>query len=108
MPLYMTQASFTSEAWASQIQTPQNRPEQMRTLIEANGGRLISYYYAFGEYDVVLISELPDNVNAAALSLAAAGGGALKALKTTVLMSTEEGLEAMRRAGDTGYRPPGS
>ncbi len=108
MALYMYQASFTSEAWATQIQNPQNRAEQMRTLIEANGGRLISYYYAFGEYDVVLISELPDNVNAAALSLAAAGGGALKALKTTVLMSVEDGIEAMRKAGGTGYRPPGS
>ncbi len=108
MPLYMTQASFTSEAWASQIRTPQNRPEQMRTLIEANGGRMISYYYAFGEYDVVLIAEFPDNVSVSAVLLAAAGGGATKALKTTVLMSTEEGLEAMRRAGGTGYRPPGS
>lgn len=108
MPLYMTQASFTSEAWASQIQTPQNRPEQIRTLVEANGGTLLGYYYAFGEYDVVIIVEFPDNVSASAVLLAAAGGGALKALKTTVLMSTEEGLEAMRRAGGTGYRPPGS
>ena len=108
MPLYMTQASFTSEAWASQIQTPQNRPEQMRTLIEANGGRMISYYYAFGEYDVVLIAEFPDNVSASAVLLAAAGGGAATALKTTVLMSVEDGIEAMRRAGGTGYRPPGS
>jgi uncharacterized protein with GYD domain len=108
MPLYMTQASFTSEAWASQIQTPQNRPEQIRTLVESNGGTLLGYYYAFGEYDVVIIYEIPDNVSASALILSAAAGGATKALKTTVLMSTEEGLEAMRRAGGTGYRPPGS
>ena len=108
MPLYMTQASFTSEAWASQIQTPQNRPEQIRALIEANGGTMLGYYYAFGEYDVVLIAEFPDNVSASAVLLAFAGGGATTALKTTVLMSTEEGREAMRRAGDAGYRPPGS
>ena len=55
MPLYMTQASFTSEAWASQIQTQQNRPEYMRTLVESNGGTLLGYYYAFGEYDAVII-----------------------------------------------------
>ncbi len=108
MPLYMTQASFTSEAWASHIQTPQNRPEQMRALIEANGGRMIGYYYAFGEYDVVLIAEFPDNVSVSAVILAAAAGGATTALKTTVLMSTEEGLEAMRRASGTGYHPPGT
>jgi GYD domain len=65
-------------------------------------------YYAFGEYDAVIITELPDNVSAASLLLAAAGGGALKALKTTVLMSVEEGIEAMRRASRTGDRPPGS
>jgi uncharacterized protein with GYD domain len=108
MALYMVQASFTSEAWAAQIQHSQNRAEQMRTLIEANGGRMIGYYYAFGEYDVILISELPDNVTAAALVLAAAGGGALKALKTTVLMSVEDGIAAMRKASGTGYRPPGN
>ncbi len=108
MALYMVQGSFTSEAWAAQIQNPQNRAEQIRTLIEANGGRLINYYYAFGEYDVILISEFPDNVSAAALVLAGAGSGALKALKTTVLMSVEDGIEAMRRASGTGYRPPGS
>ena len=61
MPLYMTQVSFTSEAWASQIQTPQNRPEYIRTLVEANGGTLMGYYYAFGEYDVVIIYEIPDH-----------------------------------------------
>ena len=74
MPLYMTQASFTSEAWASQIQTPQNRPEYMRTLVEANGGTLLGYYYALGEYDAVIIYELPDNVSASALILSAAAG----------------------------------
>ena len=51
---------------------------------------------------------MPDNVSAAAFSLAVAAGGAFKAHKMTPLMSMEEGLEALRRAGDTGYRPPGS
>jgi uncharacterized protein with GYD domain len=76
-------------------------------MIEAQGGRLLSAYYAFGEYDVVLIVELPDNASVSAIALAVAGSGALKAQKTTVLMSIEEGLEAMRRASGTGYRPPG-
>ena len=106
MPLYMYQASYTSDAWKTQIQNPQNRLEQMRPIVEAAGGKLLSFYYAFGEYDVVAIMEAPDNVSISALAIAA--GGALKAGKTTVLMTPEEGLEAMRRAGGTGYRPPGS
>lgn len=108
MPLYMYQASYTSDAWAAQIQNPQNRIDQIRPMIEGQGGKLLGAYYAFGEYDAVLIIEAPDNVSISALALAAAGGGAIKASKTTVLMSPEEGLEAMQRAGGTGYRPPGS
>ncbi len=108
MPLYMYQASYTSEAWAEQLKNPQNRLEQMRPVVEAAGGKLLAFYYAFGEYDVVAIMEAPDNVSISALALAIAAGGALKAGKTTVLMTPEEGLEAMRRAGGTGYRPPRS
>ena len=108
MPLYMYQASYTSEAWAEQLKNPQNRLEQMRPVVEAAGGKLLAFYYAFGEYDVVAIMEAPDNVSISALALAVAAGGAMKTGKTTVLMTPEEGLEAMRRAGGTGYRPPGS
>ncbi len=81
--------------------------EQVRPVIEAAGCKILCYYYAFGEYDVVAIIEAPDNVSYSAIALAVAGGGALKAGKTTVLMTPEEGLEAMRRASSTGYRPPG-
>ena len=108
MPLYMYQASYTSEAWKTQIQNPQNRLEQVRPMVEANGGKILGLYYAFGEYDVVGIIEAPDNVSISALAIAIAGSGALKDGKTTPLMSVEEGLEAMRRASGTGYRPPGS
>ena len=108
MAIYMFQGAYTSEAWAAQIRNPQNRVELVRPVIEGQGGKLLSVYYAFGEYDVIAIVEFPDNVSAAAVTLALAGGGAFKAQKTTVLMSIEEGLEGMRRASSTGYRPPGS
>jgi len=108
MAIYMFQGAYTSEAWAAQIRNPQNRVELVRPVIEGQGGKLLSVYYAFGEYDVIAIVEFPDNVSAAAVTLALAGGGAFKAQKTTVLMSIEEGLEGMRRASGTGYRPPGS
>jgi len=108
MPLYMYQGSYTSDAWKAQIQTPQNRIEQIRPMIERQGGKILSAYYAFGEYDIVMIIEAPDNVSVAALALAAAAGGAVKAQQTTVLMSIEEGIEAMRKASGTGYRPPGN
>jgi len=108
MARYLLQVAYTSEAWAAQVKTPQNRIEAVRPVVERLGGHLECAYYAFGEYDVVAILEMPDNVSAAAFSLAAAAGGAAKAIKTTPLMTVEEGIEAMRKASGAGYRPPGS
>jgi len=71
------------------------------------GGKLIGTWYAFGEYDLVSIAEFPDSVSVAATVLALTAGGALKAGKTTVLMTIDEGLKAMRKAGGADYRPPG-
>jgi uncharacterized protein with GYD domain len=63
-------------------------------------------WLSFGDYDVVVLLRLPDNVSAAAFSIAVSAGGAVRAAKTTPLMSVEEGMDAMRRAGDVGYQPP--
>jgi uncharacterized protein with GYD domain len=106
MPLYMIQSAFTADAWAIMAKTPQHRGESVRPAIEVLGGKLISYYFSFGEYDSVVIADLPDNASACAASIAAAAGGAIKAIKTTPLMTAEEGIEAMRTAGQAGYHPP--
>jgi uncharacterized protein with GYD domain len=107
MAHYLFQVSYTSEAWAAQVSNPQNRVEAIRPVIERLGGHLESAYLSFGDYDAVVIAEMPDNSSAAALSLAASAGGALKAVKTTPLLTIEEGLEAMQKAAGAGYRPPG-
>ena len=110
MAKYLLQATYTPEAWASQIANPQNRVDIVRPIFEGLGGKIESAYFAFGEYDVVVIADFPDNVSAAAVSLTINSGGALKAVRTTPLMSIEEGIEAMRKAGQAraGYRPPSS
>jgi uncharacterized protein with GYD domain len=106
MAHYMFQASFTSEAWAKMVKEPQDREQSIRPVIEKLGGKLVGYWFAFGESDAVVIVQMPDNVSAAAVSLAAASAGALKSLKTTPLMSVEEGMQAMRKAGEAGYSAP--
>jgi uncharacterized protein with GYD domain len=106
MPYYLYQAAYTTEAWAAQLKNPQDVRGRVKAVIEQNGGTLIGPWYAFGEYDIVGIVEYPDNVSSAAVAIAFAAGGALKASKTTVLMTVEEGLEAMRRAGGADYQPP--
>lgn len=107
MPYYLLEAAYTPEAWATMVKAPQNRLEKVRPAIEKLGGTIECGFLAFGEYDVVLIVKMPDNVSAAAFSLAVSAGGACKAVKTTPLMTGEEGVQAMRKAKGAGYRPPG-
>ena len=108
MPKYMYQVAYTSESWATQLGSPQDREQQVGEVVQRLGGRLESFYYAFGDYDVVLVADFPDNESAAAISLAATSGGAIKSIKTTPLMTQSQGMEAMRKAAGAGYRPPGS
>ena len=76
--------------------------------MEACGGRLESIYYSLGEYDIVLIMDMPDDEAAAAVSLTASAGGSLRAGQTTKLLTVEQGLSAMRKANEAGssYTPP--
>jgi uncharacterized protein with GYD domain len=104
MSYYLMQVAYTPEGWKTLVQNPQNRVEAVRPSIETLGGRIENAWYSFGDYDVTLILQMPDQVSAAALSIAFAAGGALKAVKTTPLLTATEALEAMKRAGASGYR----
>src|SRR3984957_11670178 len=104
MPQFLTQVSYTDHAWQTLVSNPQNRLEAIRPVVEKLGGRIINAWFAFGDCDFVLITEMPDNVSAAALAMAAAAGGACKSVKTTPLMEPSEGLEALKKAATSGYR----
>ena len=106
MPAYMFRVGYTSESWADQVKKPTNRLETLTPVVRGLGGRILSFYYAFGDDDVILICQLPDNKAAAALAIAAAAGGALSHITTTPLMTVTEGMSAMRQAKRTRYVPP--
>jgi uncharacterized protein with GYD domain len=108
MPLYLSQVAYNEEGWKALVSNPQNRLEAIRPVVEKLGGRIVNAYYSFGDYDFVFIGEFPDNVSVAALSIAAAAGGAVKSIKTTPLLEAAEGLEALRKAAASGYRAPTS
>ncbi len=108
MPLFMTQVAYTDQAWQSLVSNPQNRFEALRPVYDKLGGKIVNAWMSFGDYDIVIISELPDNVGAAALAIAASAGGACKSIKTTPLMDAAEGMEALRKAATSGYRAPTS
>ncbi|HLF48705.1 MAG TPA: GYD domain-containing protein [Methylomirabilota bacterium] len=107
MPTYMVQASYTNTAWGKLVQRPENRMEALRPVVEKLGGKLLAWYYTWGDYDVMVLLDVPGNINAAAASMAIAAGGAVKDIKTTPLMSPDEGFDAMLLAQGAGYRPPG-
>src|SRR5690348_7059465 len=106
MPLFLTQVSYTPQAWKSLIEKPQNRLEVVRKTVEKLGGKVINGWAAFGDYDVILVSEMPDQVAAASFAMAIAAGGACRTVKTTPLLSMTETLEAMKKASGSGYRAP--
>jgi uncharacterized protein with GYD domain len=107
MPLYLINVAYTPEAWATMVKNPQDRLGAISKSVERLGGKVKQGYLCFGEYDTIAICEFPDNVSAAAFAVAVSSGGAVKACHTTPLMTTTEGIEAMKKAGTSGYEPPG-
>jgi uncharacterized protein with GYD domain len=108
MPLYLTKFSYTPETWARLIDNPEDRRSAAQSYIESVGGKLHGFWYAFGEHDGYTLWEAPDNVSMATVALALSGGGALHSLDTTVLLTVDETIDALRKVRDVGYRAPGS
>lgn len=106
MAHYMFQFTYTPEAWATLSKNPQDRTEAVRGLVEQYGGRLLTFYYCFGEYDGVILLEAPDDLAAAAVAVAGITAGHLKVHQTTKLLTAEEGMEVMRRAGGGSFQRP--
>jgi uncharacterized protein with GYD domain len=106
MAFYLFQATYTREAITAMVQNPQDRAQAVSAVIEGIGGRVHGFWFAFGEYDTVEIIELPDNIDAVAFSMTVSAGGALKAIKTTPLLTMDESVAAMKKAATIGYKPP--
>lgn len=102
---YMLQLSYTAAAWAELVKHPENRVKVVKKAVEKLGGKVNGFWFAFGEHDIVGVVEMPDSVSAAAFAIAIAAGGACHRVKTTPLLGIEEGMEALKKAGNTGYKP---
>ena len=108
MALYALQTAYAPVGWAALLKDPQNRMEAVKPVVQRLGGSVVDGWLTFGDYDVLVICQLPDNVSATALSMAISAGGAVKSVKTTPLVTFDEGLEALKKAKDAGYAPPPS
>lgn len=108
MARYLIQASYTSDSWATQVKNPSNRFEAVKAMLAPAGLDILDAYYSFGEFDIVIIAQGPDNVGTVAGLIAVAAGGAIAKIQTTPLLTAEEGLAAITKAGSIGYSPAGS
>lgn len=105
MPKYLVQASYTAEGAKGLLKDGgSKRRAAAEAAVKGLGGRVEAFYFAFGETDVYVIADVPDNASAAAISLAVSASGAVRT-KTTVLLTPEEIDQAAKRT--VSYRPPG-
>ena len=105
MALYMYQAAYTPESMAAQIKEPHDRIEAVRPALEAMGAKFLAAGYPFGEYDVLVVYEAPDETTAASIAMAVAACGAVRSAKTTRLLTGQEWVESLRKAQASQYRP---
>lgn len=105
MPKYLIEANYVGEGISGLLKEGgTRRREAVDELFKSMGGRVESFYFAFGEKDVFIIGELPDNATAAALALRVNAAGAAMC-KTTVLITPQEVDMAVKKS--VTYRPPG-
>ena len=107
LPLYLSRFSYTTDAIKALLNEPQDRSAAAREMADSLGGKLLGFWYAFGEFDGVFLMEAPDNASAAAVAMAVGASGALSEIESTVLLDMDEAQEAMRKAAAATYRPPG-
>jgi uncharacterized protein with GYD domain len=106
MPKYMIQGSYSPQgAEGIKSKGGSSRRDAVVDMISGLGGEMESFYFAFGDSDVYVTADLPDNEAAAATALAVNAAGGV-AIKTVVLLTPEEVDAAAERA--VSYRPPGN
>ena len=108
MPFYMQRFKFGANSMKALVDKPNDRRDSAKRVIEAHGGKLRDYSLAFGEYDVLVIAEYPDNAAATAVSMTVGATGAFSGGATTPLITMEEAVVAMKRANKAKgvYKPP--
>jgi uncharacterized protein with GYD domain len=97
MTIYMYQASYTARSMAAQLKEPQDPVEAIKPTLEELGAKILVAGFPFGEYDVLVVYEAPDDMTAASVAMAIAAAGEVKSGRTTRLLSGQEWLESLRK-----------
>jgi len=110
MGKYAILGGYTAEAWAKMVENPGSREAAVRKVTDAMGAKLEQFFWSFGDDDYLAIVECPDDVTAAALSVAVGSSGSLRNLRTIKLITQEEGRKVLEKAksAKAAYAPPGA
>jgi len=108
MAMYLVKFGYTAETWRRLLANPEDRGEAIRPIVEAAGGKLHGFWYAFGDDDGYGLFELPNDVAIAGICVKTVSSGAFSKFSTTKLLTVEEALEAFRQGGGIQYRAPGA
>src|SRR5579875_1733010 len=103
MALYMVQMTYTPETWAKMIKNPQDRAIPSRDLVQRLGGKLLGLYYSLGEYDGMVLFEVPDDISASAVSLAVKARWIIKGNEITRLFTIDEAMHGMSNAESSPF-----
>jgi len=106
MTIYMYQASYTAKSMAAQLQEPHDPVEAFRPTLDELGAKILVAGFPFGEYDVLVVYEAPDDMTAASVAMAIAAAGEVKSGKTTRILSGQEWLESLRKRRIVTMRKP--
>jgi uncharacterized protein with GYD domain len=96
--IIITQGRYTREALSGMVARPEDRAKEARRLLEAAGGKFIASYFTFGEFDFIVISEFADVAAVTPALIAAAAGGSLAEMRTTVGMTWADARVAFEKA----------
>jgi uncharacterized protein with GYD domain len=110
MAKYAVIGGYTAEAWAKMIENPGDRVAAVTKVAQALGGKVESFYWSFGDDDYLAIVDAPDDVTAAAFSVAVGSSGSLRNLRTIKLITVDEGRKLLEKAkaAKAVYAPPGT
>lgn len=106
MPRYLVQLSYNAAAAAAFVAKPQGRMAGAKALIEKLGGTLHSFDYGYGEDNVVIICDMPDDVAGTAAALVVKAAGHTGSYRATRLMSEADFIAAQEKAHGIAYAAP--
>jgi uncharacterized protein with GYD domain len=109
MPIFITQGRYSEHALKGMMANPEDRAKAVAELFQRAGGKLLGFYFTFGEYDWISIADMPDHRSDLAVVIAGASNGAVTDVRTTVAVTTETFMQACADAAKLAatFKPAG-